>query len=97
MSLGQKIKAIRLEREETLEVFGKKFEPIANRGLVSRWENNFIVPNPDRIKKIAELGNLTVEELLKDDNPLASFSDLELINELQRRAAARNENTRSKD
>lgn len=60
---GERIKDIRLELGETLETFGKRFDPPANRSLVSGWENNRYTPSPERLKAIAELGGTTVEEL----------------------------------
>ena len=63
VSTGERIKNIRLELGETLEKFGKRFNPPANRSLVSGWENNRYTPNPERLKVIAEIGGTTVEEL----------------------------------
>ena len=60
---GERIKDIRLELGETLEEFGKRFNPPANRSLVSGWENNRYTPSPERLKVIAELGGTSVEEL----------------------------------
>lgn len=62
--LGQRIKEIRLSLGETAEVFGNRFDPSANRSLVSAWENGRYIPSPERLKVIAELGNVSVEELL---------------------------------
>ena len=63
--VGDKIKSIRLKRGETLEEFGKRFNPPANKGLVSGWENGRYAPNTKRLKRIAELENMTVDELLR--------------------------------
>ena len=62
MSLGERIKQIRLERGETTVEFGRYL--LASKGTVSKWENNKYQPSPDRLKRIAELGNTTVDELL---------------------------------
>ena len=61
---GERIKDIRLELGETLEKFGKRFNPPANRSLVSGWENNRYTPSPERLKVIAELGGMTVKDLV---------------------------------
>ena len=61
---GEQIKSIRLELGETLEEFGKRFNPPANRSLVSGWENNRYTPSPERLKVIAELGGMTVKDLV---------------------------------
>ena len=62
MSLGQRIKQIRLERGETTSEFAKHLT--ASKGTVSKWENGKYEPNRKRLKKIAELGDTTVKELL---------------------------------
>lgn len=64
VSTGERIKNIRLELGETLEKFGKRFNPPANRSLVSGWENNRYTPSPERLKVIAELGGIQVKELV---------------------------------
>ena len=61
---GERIKDIRLELGETLEEFGKRFNPPANRSLVSGWENGRYLPSPERLKVIAELGGISVHELI---------------------------------
>jgi len=60
---GERIKDIRLELGETLEEFGKRFNPPIHKGSVSLWENNRNFPNPKNLKVIAEIGGTTVEEL----------------------------------
>ena len=94
-TLGQKIKAIRLRKGMTQIEFGAILKTTDT--AVRNWETSRNAPNPERLKRIAELGNITLEELLNGINPLSLFSDLELINELQRRAVLRDENVRPKD
>lgn len=62
--IGSRIKSIRLKRGETAEVFAKHFTPPASKGTISKWENGRYLPNNLRLKKIAELGNVTVDGLL---------------------------------
>ena len=62
MTLGQRIKQIRLERGETTVEFGRYL--LASKGTVSKWENDKYQPSPARLKRIAELGDTTVDELL---------------------------------
>ena len=64
-AVGLRIKAIRKANGDTLEQFGKPLN--ADKSLVSRWEKGQSIPNPERIKKIAESSNLTVNELLYGD------------------------------
>lgn len=56
--IGQKIKIIRLKKGMTLEEFGKLFD--TSKGIISRWENGISTPTPERLKKIAELGGVSV-------------------------------------
>lgn len=64
--LAINIKVIRLSLGETMEEFGKRFVPPADKSIVSRWELGKSVPNAKRLKKIAELGGVSIEFLLSD-------------------------------
>lgn len=65
-TLGQKIKAIRLGRGLTTGQFADKIGTSCSKGTVSKWENGIYTPSPERLKRIAELGNITVEDLLEE-------------------------------
>lgn len=62
--LGYRIRKIRESRNETMEEFGINFNPPASKGVVSNWENGYNKPNKKRLDRIAELGDITVNELL---------------------------------
>ena len=62
MTLGQRIKQIRLERGETLEEFGEHFD--TPKATVWNWESERNNPHKKNLKRIAKLGNTTVDELL---------------------------------
>lgn len=79
--LGKRIKKIRADLGQTAEVFGKHFEPNANRSLVSAWENGRYVPSPERLKKIAELGGMSVDELLYGN--IDRYIELVLKNDIE--------------
>ncbi len=68
--LGQRIKNIRINLGKSMDDFGKMFSPNVTKGTISKWENGKYLPNNVRLKKIAQMGNMTVEELLGD-----SFSE----------------------
>lgn len=61
--IGSRIKEIRLTSSLTLEKFGKLFDPPVDKSLISRWEKGVNLPNNERLKKIAELGNVSVDYL----------------------------------
>jgi transcriptional regulator with XRE-family HTH domain len=44
--------------------FAKLFNPPASDSLVSRWERGVNLPNNTRLERIAEIGNITVDELI---------------------------------
>lgn len=71
-ALGLRIKSIRLEKGMTLEEFGKLFG--AGKGLVSRWENGLSVPNADRLKSIAKIGRISVNNLLYGDQAKSLYN-----------------------
>ena len=60
---GQRIKRIRKSNGYTMEAFGKLFNPPASKGLVRNWEHGDNLPSKDRLEKIAEIGNTTVDEI----------------------------------
>ena len=85
-SVGRRIRFIRLNRGETMEEFSKHFTN-AKSGTVSNWETGRNAPNKKRLNKIAELGGMTVEELI-NANPLHNYSTEELQAEINRRKKA---------
>lgn len=80
VSTGERIKYIRLELGETLEQFGKRFDPPANRSLVSGWENGRYLPSPKRLKVISELGGIQVEDLVSTNSIGERIKDIRLEN-----------------
>lgn len=80
--VGKRIQAIRLEKGLTLDEFGKligaskssisewesgKHLPPA-KSIISRWEKGAMLPNSSRLERVAELGNVTINELLYGNN-----------------------------
>lgn len=63
-NIHTRIRKIRQNLGLTMKEFGEKFTPVASKGVVSNWENGYNFPNNERLKKIAELGNVTVDYLL---------------------------------
>lgn len=64
--ISQRIKIIRLSLGKNKREFGEIFDPPASDSIVSRWEADKSIPNAERLKKIADLGNISVDELLAD-------------------------------
>ena len=72
MSAGKEIKSIRIQRGETMKEFGSNFNPTASDSFLSRWERAINLPNNERLKKIAELANISVNELLHDQTDVVT-------------------------
>lgn len=68
--IGYSIKLIRKQLGLTMEEFGDLFDPPASQSIVSRWEKGVSVPNNQRMKRISELGNTTVADLIFDNKVL---------------------------
>lgn len=73
--IGNKIKNIRIGLGMTMEEFGRQFNPEVDKSIISKWESNGHNPNNERIKRIAELGAVSVEELLNSEPTLYKFND----------------------
>lgn len=72
-ALGKMIKNIRVAEKDTLESFAEKINIRTNgvvksgKSNVSRWEKGENVPSDITLKAIAEIGKVTVDELLYGD------------------------------
>ena len=70
INVGKKIKQIRLSRGWTLKQFSDELSNIIGEnktiaeGVISRWESGVSLPNPKRLKAIAKIADISVEELL---------------------------------
>jgi len=80
--LGKRIENIRLQKGMNKSEFGKMFQ--TNGSLVNKWEKGKVTPNEERLKTIANLGNTTVDDLLKR-NSLDDYTTAELLEEIKRR------------
>ena len=74
--VGERISVIRKSLGLTMEQFGHRVLN-ADRSLVSKWERGKVVPNNARVKIIAELGSISVNELLYGKLAFNDLSDEE--------------------
>ena len=74
--VGERISVIRKSLGLTMEMFGNRVLN-ADRSLVSKWERGKAVPNNARVKIIAELGSISVNELLYGKLAFNDLSDEE--------------------
>lgn len=66
MTVGERIKAVRLMLGLTMEQFGEKLD--TSKGAVNNWEKSVNLPNKSRLTKMANLGNITVDYILYGDS-----------------------------
>lgn len=71
--LKKNIKSIRLSMGLNQQQFGDLFDPPADKSIISRWEKGVSIPNAERLKKIAELGKISVKALL-EGTPTQKFT-----------------------
>lgn len=91
-AIARRINNIRLTLGKNTREFGELFNPPASDSIVSRWESAKSLPNSKRLAKIAELGGISVQELLYGDereyiypliiNIAAKQYDIDLSNDL---------------
>lgn len=75
IKVGERIKQIRLSLGESMEKFGERFN--TSKGTVNNWEKGRNLPNKENLKKIADLQNKSVSELL-----YGNYTD-RILNELK--------------
>ncbi|MFW3479644.1 helix-turn-helix domain-containing protein [Aerococcus urinaeequi] len=72
--LGNRIKDVRIKRNETLEQFANNIKKMTEgtvnttKSNVSKWERGLNVPNDRTLTAIAKLGDTTVDMLLRPDD-----------------------------
>lgn len=76
LEVGKRIKAIRINKKLTMKDFGKNLNPVASDSIVSRWERGISLPNNQRVKQIADLGNVSVTYLLYGEK---TYADIEIL------------------
>lgn len=62
--IGQRIKRLRLKMGYSQTSFAELFDPPISKAAVSRWESGNRVPEPDKLKQIADITNSSVNYLL---------------------------------
>ncbi|MQW23898.1 helix-turn-helix transcriptional regulator [Lactococcus sp. dk322] len=83
-TISERIKTIRLNKGMTLEEFGELFS--TSKGTVNNWEKGRNLPNKENLFKIAQLANMTVEELTRNSD-LVSLTQFEFnrLKEIERK------------
>lgn len=76
--VGPRIKEIRFKLGYSMSEFARHIDEKAKSGTVSNWETGKNLPNNKRLKKIAELGGVSLLYLLKGEKSIDELSDTEL-------------------
>ena len=90
--LGSRIKEIRVNEKDTLESFSQKINKYSGgviksgKSNVSRWEKGENIPNDITLKTIADIGKMTVTELLYGKDTV----DDELYKQIEKFTARKN-------
>ena len=95
---GNRIKQIRFSKGDTLEDFGIRIARVLNipsskapsKSNISKWEAGSSLPNKIRLKAIADIGEIPVEELLYGSIEKNSSIDDKLFNTLEKFIARKN-------
>ncbi len=69
MTLGQKISILRTSVQISQEELAEKLE--VSRQSISKWETDKALPEISKVLQLASLFNLSVDELVRDEIPLA--------------------------
>ena len=72
--VGKQIRNLRLSLGETMEEFGTRFN--TSKGTINNWEKGRNLPNKENLLKIANLLDISVEELINDDKDYQDFKKL---------------------
>jgi len=67
MNLGENIYKLRAKKNMSQEELADALE--VSRQSVSKWENNNAVPDLDKLVKMADLFGISLDELVKGENP----------------------------
>src|SRR5699024_11318584 len=65
-AVGRRIQNLRFKKGLTLEEFGKLIGDV-DKSNVSKWEKGSSLPNKKRLKKISEVGGISINQLLYGD------------------------------
>ncbi|EIT2383618.1 helix-turn-helix transcriptional regulator [Enterococcus faecalis] len=92
-AVGLRIKEIRFKLGYSMAEFARHIDDKAKSGTVSNWETGKNLPNNKRLKRIAELGDVSLLYLLKGEKTIVDLSDkekLELSIQLKKTATSYN-------
>lgn len=84
--VGYRIKEIRKKLGLSMSSFAERIDDKSKSGTVSNWETGKNLPNNERLKKIATLGGISIDELLYGDIETRIYNII--TNEIDRKTKA---------
>ena len=75
MTLGEKLRSLRLKEKKTLKDMSTELGISLNS--VYRWESNMVFPRKPMLKILAERYNVTVDYLLSENTETSLIDDIE--------------------
>lgn len=75
--VGTRIRSIRKSLGLSMEEFASRIDNKAKSGTISNWETGKNLPNNVRLKKIADIGETSINELLYNSNEEKSLQKAE--------------------
>ena len=96
--VGKRIERIRRSSGKNMREFGElinshlklPLDTSPSDSIVSRWEKGKSIPNNERLKAIAEIGNITVDELLYGQQANFNKYQMRLLEEMKLNLAPKN-------
>lgn len=82
--VGHRIREIRKQLGLSMSSFAERIDYKSKSGTVSNWETGKNLPNNERLKKIAELGSVSIAELLYGDTETRIYNII--TNEIDRKS-----------
>ena len=77
MSIGNKIKQLREENNMTQKEIAEILE--VEPGTISKYESNLIEPNIKSLKKLSDTFQISVDDLIREDEEEYNVSDIDLL------------------
>lgn len=67
MTLGERIRSLRMQKNLSQEELAEKLD--VSRQSVSKWENDTATPDLDKLVKLSDLFEVTLDELVRGESP----------------------------
>ena len=81
MSLGERIYKLRTEKNLSQDMLAEMLE--VSRQSVSKWENNNTVPDLEKLLKLSEIFDVSLDELVKGEEKVHTDSKQEIVPEME--------------